>query len=532
MTTATPQRLAAGPWLEGPARSLWHQCGYQPHVGQARVHASQRRFRVACCGTRWGKSFLGGAELLLTLQIPGTASWIVGPTYALAQFEWRWLMDLLIRGGLHPRFTATCIEATGRTGGRLVLKNGSWVETKSADHPTGLLGVELDLLVAGEASQIPAVVWERYLRARLVSRHGRLLVATTPAGTEGWVRDLYDQGQEQRAIGWRGIPEAEQIESWAEPTWNNPYVSWAEVQAARRQLPDLVFREQFGAEFVALSGRIYPEFQPASHVRHELPAGWQHWPRWRGVDFGWTNPAGCVWLALQPGTRVWWVLGEVYGSHMDYADFATLIREHPLSHPGNRIVASLGDSEDPQGLATLTRCGVAMAEEVTREAGDRRVKLDKSVMAGLMTVKARLRGDGNGDGPRLVFVAPEAFDRDAPYMLAFNTYLANERVRAALDSKIRQAPDVGPGCPNALREIQNYVWDTEGDHTLDRPAPHQADHLLDPLRYLLHTLDPLDRSPIRVAAGGGPRYGDVKAPRPQPRQGVVPPAGSWARRYR
>jgi hypothetical protein len=527
--------------------AMWEKCGYKPHSGQRQVHASEKRILVSACGTRWGKSLYGAAEIISVLLTPGTHTWIVVPSYQYV-WVWQWMMGMLTNLGVVPGMVSKLNEQTTRSAGYLELSNGSWVMVKSADRPNGLLGAELDLCVVDEAAKIPALIYQRYLRGRLVSRQGRLIIPSTPSGATGWVRELFDQGVEQEANNWEGVPWGESIQCWQLPTWHNPYVDMGEVRASKRQLPELVFDEQFRAHFNRLAGRIYPEFMWDTHIKSELPEGWENWPRWRGLDFGWTNPAACLFVALQPGTRTWWVLGEIYGSQLQYHELATLIREHPLSHPANRMVGTIADSEDPQGHAALTSFGVPVSNEVSRIQGSEhkdgdttdkgQVKLDKSVFNGLMTVKAKLKGEG--DGPRLVFASPEAFEANPFFMHRFNAYLDRADVKAALDSKFRDAPFIGPGVTNLLYEMDNYVWAEQDDHSLDKPALNQLDHTLDSLRYVLHTLDPLE-GPAFTPAGGGGVYGDVSNSRgtrnghpDRLRRGgrKFSKPGSWARRYR
>ena len=63
--------------------------------------------------------------------------------------------------------------------------------------------------------------------------------------------------------------------------------------------------------------------------------------------------------------------------------------------------------------------------------------------------------------------------------------LAGIRLTAALihQGKLRI---VKGKCPNLLRELRTYRWaTTPGGQQLEHPAPHQSDHAITALRYVL-----------------------------------------------
>ena len=77
--------------------AIFEEIGYIPHPGQRLYHESKARFRVPCCGRRFGKSAMSGHEMTARMFIPDTHHWIVGPTYALGEKEFRVVFDDLFR---------------------------------------------------------------------------------------------------------------------------------------------------------------------------------------------------------------------------------------------------------------------------------------------------------------------------------------------------------------------------------------------------------------------------------------------------
>src|SRR6516164_5767309 len=69
---------------------LWEKIGYKPHgAAQMEFHDSNSRFRAAVCGRRFGKSTMAAVDLIEDCFIPDSYYWICGPTYKLAEKEFR-----------------------------------------------------------------------------------------------------------------------------------------------------------------------------------------------------------------------------------------------------------------------------------------------------------------------------------------------------------------------------------------------------------------------------------------------------------
>jgi predicted phage terminase large subunit-like protein len=206
------------------------------HRGQAEILQSDARFRVASCGRRWGKSILGVA-MLMSNAGNGKRGWWVSPTYPMSAIAWRELKRMASKvPGV----------VTNESERRLTYPGGGTVQVKSADSPAGLRGEGLDYLVIDEAAFIDKwpEVWEQALRPTLSDRCGGALFISTPKGFNHF-SELY-----QNATG----PEWAR---WQFPTWDNPHIAKSEIEAARAMLPALVFRQEYGAEFVQMAGAMF-----------------------------------------------------------------------------------------------------------------------------------------------------------------------------------------------------------------------------------------------------------------------------------
>ena len=134
-----------------------------------------------------------------------------------------------------------------RTMQRVSLGRGS-IQLRSWDSRSGLRSGANDLLIVDEAAHIPGFkdIWEQELRPTLADRKGGALFISTPKGLN-YFHDLFRHEAE-------GNPE---WKSFQMPTSKNPFIDPAEIEAARKDLPQLVFQQEYLAEFVQLAGALF-----------------------------------------------------------------------------------------------------------------------------------------------------------------------------------------------------------------------------------------------------------------------------------
>src|SRR5207253_547584 len=106
--------------------------------------------------------------------------------------------------------------------------------------------------------------------------------------------------------------------SWRFTSYDNPFIPAAEIDAARKELTDDTFHQEYMADFRKYTGLVYKDFGRETHVIEvmDIPASWQ---RYRCLDFGSTNPTACLWIAVD-GDDNWFVYDEHYqtGETIDY----------------------------------------------------------------------------------------------------------------------------------------------------------------------------------------------------------------------
>jgi phage terminase large subunit-like protein len=220
---------------------LQKRINFVPHKYQQEVLDGMKRFNTICAGTRFGKSRLCAYIALRELLIPNRRIWVVAPTYDLTKKIYAHLATMM--GNAYPQLLKDgAVRMSDRSGSmRVDFKPiGSWLELKSAENPTSLLGEELDLLIVDECSRIKEEVWTGYLYSRLTSRKGRAVFISTPFG-KNWFYKEWIKGKD---------PLKPEYASFHYTSLDNPYFTQEEWDNAKRNLPEQSFKQEHLAVFL------------------------------------------------------------------------------------------------------------------------------------------------------------------------------------------------------------------------------------------------------------------------------------------
>jgi len=216
---------------------------------QDTVANDSTRFRVVVAGRRFGKTHLSIRELCYHAKEPDKEVWYVAPTYKMArQIVWRKLKNKLQ--------DLNWITKTNETELTITLRNGSVISLKGADNYDSLRGVGLDFIVLDEFADIDPEAWYETLRPTLSDKQGRALFIGTPKGIGNWAYNIYQNTLDNPT--WK---------SYSFTTIEGGQVPDSEIEAARLDLDERTFRQEYLATFETFSGRIYYGFDRALNVR-------------------------------------------------------------------------------------------------------------------------------------------------------------------------------------------------------------------------------------------------------------------------
>jgi len=223
----------------------------RPHKGQAEVHKHEARFKVLAAGRRWGKTRLGVNECL-TIAADGGRAWWIAPSYKLSEVGWRPLRRMGAKIGAEVR----------KVDRQIILPGGGEVTVRSADDPQSLRGEGLDFVVMDECAFMQEAAWTEAIRPALSDRLGSALFISTPKG-RNWFWRMFIQGQDKHD---------NEIMSWCFPTSSNPYIDLAEIEAARKMLPERIFSQEYLAEFIDDAGGVFRRVMDAATAREHNAA--------------------------------------------------------------------------------------------------------------------------------------------------------------------------------------------------------------------------------------------------------------------
>lgn len=208
------------------------------HPFQQLVYSDPSRFKVLDCGRRFGKTALGrriAVDVILKQQKPIA---YFGPTYKNVSEFWR-----AIKATLEPVISERSEQEKYMrtiTGGSLECWAMNTIET--------LRGRKYSYVIVDEAALIrDNTYFDAIIRPTLTDYQGGALFLSTPRGRNHFYR-MFQLGQRHFDGEWA---------SFQYPTSANPYMKAADIESARRLLPDRLFRQEYLAEFLDDGGGVF-----------------------------------------------------------------------------------------------------------------------------------------------------------------------------------------------------------------------------------------------------------------------------------
>ena len=219
-------------------------------ASQQTVANCDKRFRVVIAGRRWGKTTLAIREMCRIAREPNKNVYYISPSYRMSRtIIFKRLKEKLLDLRWVKKINETNLEFT--------LKNGSTISLKGADNPDSLRGVSLSAAVFDEFAFMDPETWNTVIRPALADQQGPALFITTPVGKNNWAYDLFCMTEQHP-------------ESWASfqyKTIDSPWVSAEEIEAARAEMTEQQFKQEFEASFVVGNSLVAWEFDRSDHIK-------------------------------------------------------------------------------------------------------------------------------------------------------------------------------------------------------------------------------------------------------------------------
>jgi hypothetical protein len=197
---------------------------HNPHPAQKQVIECDSRFIVMMAGRRFGKSLISQTISIDTAVNKKRVAYIT-PTYQLGKIFFKEIVDLL------P------LEIYSKNESDLVITfiTGGSIRFFTGERLDNLRGLKFHLAVIDEASFIPNLEdgWLNSIRPTLTDYKGKAIFLSTPKG-KNYFFSLFSKAEPD----WQ---------SFKFTTYDNPYIDPNEIDDARKQLPEVVFEQEYMA---------------------------------------------------------------------------------------------------------------------------------------------------------------------------------------------------------------------------------------------------------------------------------------------
>ena len=237
------------------SNAIFDLIDFQPTELQSRILNSDKRFILVAGGEQAGKSMVASKFLLqkfLTDESPGLY-WLVAADYERTRAEFEYLSQDFAKIGI-------LAEVSKRVDpGRIVLADGTRIETKSAKDPRTLAMRAPNGILGCEASQLDLETFYR-LRGRCAPKAGWLFLGGTFESSLGWYPQTF-------ATWESGVGEEQ---SYSLPSYSNFHLypggrEDPEIKRLEAFASDDFFMERIEGRPVPPRGLVFNEFRASIH---------------------------------------------------------------------------------------------------------------------------------------------------------------------------------------------------------------------------------------------------------------------------
>jgi hypothetical protein len=192
------------------------------------------------------------------------AAWF-SPTYKMLAEAWRDFRRVL-------RPVTAQVNKQER---RIELITGGSIEFWSLDRAATVRGRKYKEVVIDEAAMVTNLqeAWQEVIRPTLTDYRGGAWFLSTPKGINFFFQ-IFSWGMDEAKRDWM---------AWKMPTSSNPFISAEEIDAAKDELPEQVFSQEYLAEFIQNAGAVFRNIaanltatlnaKPDQHQGHSIVIG-------------------------------------------------------------------------------------------------------------------------------------------------------------------------------------------------------------------------------------------------------------------
>lgn len=282
------------------------------HDTQKPVASDLHRFRVLCCGRRWGKTTLSIDQIKGRAAIPNSRIAYVAPTYQQARdIAWEQL----------KKDCKDAAETINESRLEIKLVNGSLIILRGWESIETLRGQAFDLVVLDEVAMMRNfwLHWQEVIRPTLTDRKGEAIFISTPKGFNHFY-ELFNLENDKE------VNANDEWKSFHYTTYDNPHIPKEEVDAAKISVTEDRFAQEYLADFRKTEGLVYKEFDREEHlITEDIDEDeYNIVETLGGVDFGFRHYAAAI-TVKKSGSGKYIVSDEWYKTGKTDAEIADYV---------------------------------------------------------------------------------------------------------------------------------------------------------------------------------------------------------------
>lgn len=378
------------------------------------INNPKYRFVSAAVSRRVGKTYVANIVGQLVALVPGSNVLIMSPNYSLSQISFD-LQRSLIK---HFDLEVVRDNAKDKV---IELSNGSTIRMGSVNMVDSTVGRSYDLIIFDEAALAEAKeAFNVALRPTLDKDNSKALFISTPRGRNNWFAEFYDRGWSDEFPEWCSI-KANYLE--------NPRMSPADVEEARKSMSEAEFKQEYEADFNVYEGQIWNfNFEKCVADLSELDTS--NMDVFAGLDVGYRDPTAFCVIAYDWSEGKYYVLDEYLNAEKTTEKHAETINKFVEQYDIDYIFMD--------SAAQQTRFDLAQNYDIST------INAKKSILDGIGHV------EGIIDNDRLI-----------------------------VDQK----------CAEVLKSLDQYQWDPNPNLIKEKPRHNYASHMADAIRYACYSFE-------------------------------------------
>lgn len=378
------------------------------------INDPKYRFVCAAVSRRQGKTYIANIIGQLVSLVPGSNILIMSPNYNLSQISFDLQRNLIKHFELEVRRD----NAKDRV---IEMDNGSTIRMGSVNQVDSCVGRSYDLIIFDEAALADGEdAFNVALRPTLDKDNSKAIFISTPRGKNNWFAKFFQRGFTDEFPSWASIRATYK---------DNPRMSPADIEEARKSTSDAEFRQEYEADFNTYEGQVW-RFNAEECVANLEELDTSKMDVFAGLDVGYRDPTALCVIGYDWDEQKYYVLDEYFNSERTTEQHAMEIQKLINKWDIDYIFID--------SAAQQTRFDFAQQYDIPTN------NAKKSVLDGIAHVERIV------DNNQLI---------------------------------------VDQSCKEVLGALDQYQWDPNPNLLREKPKHNMASHMADALRYALYSFE-------------------------------------------